>query len=161
MRKLLSITNILIFTVLIAFGCKDKTSHTISKGEQIHTISEISKETSESDVEATFSPAIGYRAVHRMNIKDVKYEAEFVKIAGVFNKLMAELGIPNTKYNFWKLAEGYEGEYRYVFESNWPDKETYDKVHEYEEFKRTFDKWYPIFKSMITEEVYSRNVLLK
>lgn len=77
----------------------------------------------------------GFRTVHLINLKSVEDEAEFVTIADDFNKVVAELGYQNIRYNFWKETGDRGGQYKYIFESTWPDKETYDKVHEYEKFK--------------------------
>ena len=92
---------------------------------------------------------VGYRTVHFINLKTVEDEAKFALIADVFNKLVAELGYQNVHYNFWKVTGDREGQYNYIFESTWPDQETFDKVHEYEKFKVTKQKWYPKFKEMI------------
>ena len=102
----------------------------------------------------------GHRTVHFINLKNVEDETEFVVIADIFNKLVAELGYQNISYNFWKVTGDIEGQYSYIFESTWPDQETFDKVHEYEKFKVTINKWYPIFKNMIAEEIYNRYTLL-
>lgn len=103
---------------------------------------------------------IGYRTVHLLNIKSVEYEAEFVAIADDFNKLAAELGYQNIRYNFWKETRDREGQYKYIFESIWPDQETYDKVHEYEKFKLVWEKNYAKWKKMIAEDIYNRYILL-
>src|SRR5210317_1538213 len=75
--------------------------------------------------------AIGFRTVHLISIKNVEDESEFVTIADDFNKVVSKLGYQNVRYNFWKETGDRDGQYKYIFESNWPDKKTYDKVHEH------------------------------
>lgn len=86
---------------------------------------------------------------------------DFVEIAAVFNDLTEELGYRNVKFNFWKFTGEKQGKYGYIFESNWPNKETFDKVFKDEEFKFFLSKWYPKFESMIAEGVYNKYILLK
>jgi len=103
---------------------------------------------------------VGFRTVHLINLKTVEDEAEFVAIADDFNKVVAELGYQNIRYNFWKETRGREGKYKYIFESTWPDQETYDKVHEYEKFKVVWKKNYTKWKKMIEEDIYNRYIPL-
>jgi len=103
---------------------------------------------------------VRFRTVHLINIKTVEDEAEFVAIADDFNKVVTELGYKNISYNFWKETKGRDGQYKYIFESTWPDQETYDKVHEYEKFKIVWKKNYAKWKRMIEEDIYNRYVLL-
>ena len=103
---------------------------------------------------------IGFRTVHLLNIKSVEDEAEFVAIADDFNKVVAELGYQNIRYNFWKETRGREGQYKYIFESTWPDQETYDNVHEYDKFKLVWEKNYAKWKKMIAEDIYNRYIPL-
>ena len=83
---------------------------------------------------------VGYRTVHFINLKNVEDEAEYVVMADIFTKLMTEVGYQNIRFDFWKVAGNIEGQYQYIFESTWPDKETYDEVHEYEKFNVTKKK---------------------
>ena len=99
---------------------------------------------------------IGFRTVHLVNLKTVEDEAEFVAIADDFNKVVTELGYQNISYKFWKETRGRDGQYKYIFESTWPDQETYDEVHEYDKFKEVWEKNYAKWKRMIAEDVYNR-----
>ncbi len=103
---------------------------------------------------------VGFRTVHLVNLKTVEDEAEFVAIADDFNKVVAELGYQNIRYIFWKETRGREGQYKYIFESTWPDQETYDKVHEYEKFKVVWEKNYTKWKRMIEEDIYNKYIPL-
>ena len=103
---------------------------------------------------------VRFRTVHLINLKFVEDEIEFVVIADDFNKVVAELGYQNIHYNFWKETGDREGQYKYIFESTWPDQETYDKVHEYEKFKIVWEKSYTKWKEMIEEDIYNRYILL-
>ncbi|WCO00291.1 hypothetical protein [Psychroserpens ponticola] len=101
---------------------------------------------------------VGFRTVHLVSLKTVEDEAKIVAIADDFNKVVTELGYQNIRFNFWKETEGSEGQYKYIFESNWPDQETFDKVHEYEEFQLVWEKNYVKWKSMIEEDIYNRYI---
>jgi len=103
---------------------------------------------------------VGFRTVYSINLNQVEDEAEFVVIAEVFNKLVAELGYQNISFSFWKVTGDIEGPYKYIFESTWPDQETFDKVFKNEKFKVTLNSWYPIFQKMIAEGNYNRYILL-
>jgi hypothetical protein len=74
--------------------------------------------------------------------------------------VVAELGYQNIRYNFWKETVGRDGQYKYIFESTWPDQETYDKVHEYEEFKEVWEKSYAKWIKIIEVDIYNRYILL-
>ncbi len=73
---------------------------------------------------------VGFRTVHLINLNTVEDEAEFIAIADDFNNVVVELGYQNIRYNFWKETGDRKGQYKYIFESNWPDQETYDEVHD-------------------------------
>jgi len=104
--------------------------------------------------------AVGYRTVHLVNLKSIDDEAEIVAIADDFNNVVAELGYQNIRFRFWKETGERESPYKYIFESTWPDKETYDKVHEYEKFKLVWEKSYAKWKKMLQEDIYNRYVPL-
>ncbi|WP_242083532.1 hypothetical protein [Aestuariivivens sediminis] len=106
------------------------------------------------------STIVGYKTVHLINIISVEDEAEFIAIADDFNRVVAELGYQNIRYHFWKEARSHEGQYKYIFESTWPDQDTYDKVHEYEKFKLVWEKNYAKWKKMIAEDIYNRYIPL-
>ena len=103
---------------------------------------------------------VGYRTVHLVNLKSVDDETEIVAIADDFNNVVAELGYQNICFKFWKETGEREGQYKYIFESTWPDKETYDKVHEYEKFKVVWEKSYAKWIKMIEEDIYNRYIPL-
>lgn len=151
MKNLAPIAHLMMLICLLTFGCKVKTTFDNPIKEQI---------TVTTDLVSEKSPISGFRTVYHMHLKSDEDEAGFVQITAVFNDLAEELGYQNVKFNFWKFTGDKQGKYGYIFESNWPDKETFDKVFEYEEFKITLGKWYPKFKSMIAEGVYNKYVLL-
>lgn len=160
MKKSPVVACFILLACLLTNSCKEKTTPDDLIKEIGQFQNNTNKELNTPSLDGALGSIVGFRAVHRMKLKTVEDEAEFVVIADVFNKLMDELGYKNVRYKFWKLTEGNDGVYKYIFESNWPDKETYDKVHEHEKFEETFRKWYPKFKSMISHELYSRYVLL-
>ncbi|SDI23534.1 hypothetical protein [Winogradskyella thalassocola] len=111
-------------------------------------------------IKSNATAKIGFRTVHLISLKNIENDVEIATIADDFNKVVAELGYENISYNFWKETEGQEGQFKYIFESNWPDQETFDKVHEYKEFQLVWEKNYDKWKSLVKEDIYNRYTLL-
>ena len=151
MKKLAPIAHLMVLICLLTFGCKEQTTIDHPTKEQI---------TITSDIVSEMSPVSGFRTVYHIHLKSDEDEAIFIEIADVFNEFVEELGYQNVKFNFWKFTGDKQGKYGYIFESNWSDKETFDKVFKDEKFKKTLSKWYPKFESTIEEGVYNRYVLL-
>ncbi len=151
MKNLIPIAYLMILVCPLSIGCKGKTTFDNPIKEQVAIT---------TDLVSEMSPISGFRTVYHMHLKSDEDEAIFVEIADVFNKSVEELGYQNVKFNFWKFTGEKQGKYGYIFESNWSDKETFDKVFKDEEFKKNLSKWYPKFESMIAEGVYNRYVLL-
>ena len=151
MKNLTPIAHLMILACLIIIGCKEKTTFDNPIKEQVTATAELVSE---------MSFISGFRTAYHMHLESDEDEAIFVEIAGVFNELVEELGYQNVKFNFWKFTGDKQGKYGYIFESNWSDKETFDKVFNDEEFKETLSKWYPKFESAIAEGVYNRYVLM-
>jgi len=101
-----------------------------------------------------------FRTVHLVNLNSVENEAEIVAILNDFNKVFAEVGYPNIRYNLWKERGDREGKYKYIFGSTWPDQATYDKVHKNEKFQAVFEKYKARWEELVNEDVYSRYVPL-
>ena len=152
MKNLKPIAYFLMLVVcLLTLGFVEKASFDNPTKEQIKITPELASE---------LSPVAGFRTVYQIHLRSDEDEAVFVEITGVFNDVVKELGYRNVKFNFWKFTGDKQGKYGYIFESNWPDKETFDEVFQHEEFKKTLGEWYPKFESMIAEGVYNRYVLL-
>ena len=151
MKKMTIVTYLIMLLCLLTFGCKEKTTLDNAIEEQ-NTIT--------TDLDSEISPIPGFKTVYHMHLKSDEDEAVFVEITGVFNEVVEELGYQNVKFNFWKFTGDIQGKYGYIFESNWPDQKTFDKVFNNEEFKNTLGHWYPKFTSMIAEGVYNRYMLL-
>ena len=151
MKNLTPIAYLMILVSLLTIGCKEKTTFDNPIKEQVSIT---------TDLVSEMSPISGFRTVYNMHLKSDEDEAIFVEITDVFNELVEELGYQNVKFNFWKFTGDKQGKYGYIFESNWSDKETFEKVFKDEKFKETLSKWYPKFESMIAEGIYNKYVLL-
>ena len=102
-----------------------------------------------------------FRAVHLLNLKSVENEAKLIAMLEDFNNVVAEAGYPNIQYNLWKeRGDREEGQFKYIFESTWPDQATYDKVHNNEEYQTVFKKYKTQYEELIKEDVYSRYIPL-
>ena len=102
----------------------------------------------------------GFRTVHLLNLKSVENEAELVAISNNFNKVVEELGYQNIRYNVWKESSNREGQYKYIFESTWPDQETFDEVHKYEKFQVVWKTNKAVWDELIKEDIYNRYIPL-
>jgi len=102
----------------------------------------------------------GFRTVHLVNLKSVENEAELVAISKDFNKVVAELGYQNIRYNIWKENGYREGQYKYIFESTWPDQETYDKVHKNDKFQVAWKTHWAEWQKLIKDDIYNRYIPL-
>jgi quinol monooxygenase YgiN len=101
-----------------------------------------------------------FRAVHLLNLKSIENEAKLIAMLEDFNKVVAEAGYPKIQYHLWKERGDREGQFKYIFESTWPDQATYDKVHNNEKYQSIFKKYKTRYEELIKEDVYNRYVPL-
>lgn len=96
------------------------------------------------------------KALHVFNFKDGTGEQQYLSIINEFNQLYKRLGHPGIKYQVWKELEGRNGDYEYIQESTWPDKATYDKIHNDPEYKKLAEKYKDAWGKLGIEQVYNR-----
>ena len=86
------------------------------------------------------SEKTAFKALHMVNLNSVADEAEFIGILNDLNAVIKELGHPEIRYTVCKEMGRREGRYQYLFESTWPDIETYQKIHDDPKYKEVSKK---------------------
>jgi hypothetical protein len=56
------------------------------------------------------------------------------------NKVIDEIGYPDAGYKMWEVISDDNLEFRFMVEGYWPDKKTYDLIHENELYKEATSK---------------------
>jgi hypothetical protein len=106
-------------------------------------------------------PAI--KTIHVFNLSSPQEEARLRAILNEFNQLFSTLGFPNVSYRLWRLQEEWPGQfsYRYVYDSTWPDRETYDKVHQNIAYQKLLEKHLMFFTQVLNNEIYGEYLELE
>ena len=84
------------------------------------------------------APDVGaaLKSVHHFNLPSEITEAQLASALSTMNKVVADLGYPDAGYRLWKVRDGRDAEYQYLFEGNWPGQKGYDVIHESEAYKQ-------------------------
>jgi hypothetical protein len=101
-------------------------------------------------------PAPAYKAVHLMKLTSPKAEANLLTIVAEFNKLYTEIGYPNIRYRVWKISGKQSGQFTHIWESEWPDKATYDKVHGLKEVTELITRHEKELREILKDQLYNR-----
>lgn len=102
-----------------------------------------------------------FRAVHLLNLTAAQ-ETDLLASFADLNKMFVKLGCTTCNYHLWKVAGRQAGANAYLWESSWPGKAVYEKLHNTPEWKALSAT--PAGKRMeeITKnEVYNRFVEVK
>ena len=103
----------------------------------------------------TPAPTRGYKAVHLFNIA-AQDETQFLVGLSQASEAIAKAGFPDVRYRVWKVQGQPQGAQEYIWESTWPDRATYDKVHSNAEFKKILDRVEPMMSKVLKDHVYNR-----
>lgn len=103
----------------------------------------------------TPAPTRGYKAVHLFNIA-AQDETQFLLGLSQASEAIAKAGFPDVRYRVWKVQGQPQGSHEYIWESTWPDKATYDKVHNDPGFKKVMDRVEPMISKLLKDHVYNR-----
>ena len=109
-----------------------------------------------SGVHSQKGPAPAYKPVHLMNLTSSEAEANLLTILAEFNKLYAQMGYPNIRYRVWKVSGKQSVQFTHIWESEWPDKATYDKVHSFKEFTELHARHEKELRGLLKDHVYNR-----
>lgn len=77
------------------------------------------------------------------------------------NQLLATLGHSSVKYRLWKVSGTQAGAYSFLWDSQWPDRATYDEVHQDSSYKMLMDRYRAFFDEILKDEIYNHYVELQ
>jgi len=101
-----------------------------------------------------------FRTLHQFNLTTIGEETRLLAVLEEFNQLFAKLGYPEVRYRLWRVQEGGPGQLNYLYDSLWPDRATYDKVHQDSGYKALLEKHLPFLQQILKDEVYYKYVEL-
>jgi hypothetical protein len=102
-----------------------------------------------------------FKTVHLLNFKSPDGEQKLLSILREFNDLFVKLGHPQIRYRVWKVAAEPRGRTRYLWESTWPSRALYQKVHNLPEYRTTFDRLSPQIAQLMSDHIYDQYLELK
>lgn len=100
------------------------------------------------------------KTVHLFNLASAAAEADLLGALDEMNQAIAKAGYPQVRYRVWKVQGDQQGTNAYLWESTWPDKATYAKVHASEPYKRAFERVHAAIEGSVKGQVYNRYVEL-
>ena len=112
----------------------------------------------QSVVQAAQAPApdVAFRTIHLINIESGK-EAEVLALFEQFNQVMAKLGCADCRYRLWKVSGTQQGPHAYLWDSSWPGRAMYDKIHDTAEWK-TLSAQGDNLQKLVKDHIYNRIV---
>ena len=96
-----------------------------------------------------------FTTVHHFNLQPTE-EARLLIVFQEFNQLFSRLGYPNVQYRLWKSTEGDTVRHSHRWDSVWPDRASYDKVHQDETYKKLHEKHRAYLEGILKDHLYSR-----
>ena len=106
------------------------------------------------------SGGAAFRTIHQFNLTTIREETRLLVVLDEFNQLFSKLGFPDVKYRLWRIQEGGLGQLTYLYDSIWPDRAAYDKVHQDSAYKTLLEKHLPFVQQVLKDEVYCKYVEL-
>ena len=112
----------------------------------------------QSVVQAVQAPApdVAFRTIHLINIESGR-EAEVLALFEQFNQVIAKLGCADCRYRLWKVSGAQQGPHAYFWDSSWPGRAMYDKIHNAAEWK-TLSAQGDNLQKLVKDHVYNRIV---
>jgi hypothetical protein len=96
-----------------------------------------------------------YKTVHMFTPGSIHDEKLLLSLLEEFNATVARLGAPGVRYRLWR-AVGTEGDKaELMYESTWPSREVYDRVHKEKEYVSLLQKYLPFLRQVLKGEVYT------
>ena len=96
------------------------------------------------------------KPVHLFNLPSDISEAELLSILDAFNQVFNELGHPDICYRLWKVQGEQIGNYTYLWESTWPDRATYNEVHEADVYRTVIEQYRKTLEAALKDQVYNQ-----
>src|SRR5689334_8075793 len=70
-----------------------------------------------------------FKTVHLFNLASGA-EPDLLAALEEVNQAIAKEGYPESRYRVWKVQGDQQGGHAYLWESTWPDRTVYSKVHD-------------------------------
>ena len=120
MKNLTRFLSALLFiaALCLQFSCDQSAKKTSENAQVKNTLKSVS----------LFQDSIG--------IDPIQLLASFKEV----NKAIDSIGYPNAGYMLWEVISDDPLEFRFMVEGYWPNKETYDLIHENELYKEAITK---------------------
>ena len=96
------------------------------------------------------------KTVHLFNVASAADEANLLGALDEMNQAIVKAGYPQSRYRVWKVQANQQGSHAYLWESNWPDRATYAKVHATEIYQRAFERVRSAIETSVKDPVYNR-----
>jgi len=96
-----------------------------------------------------------YKTVHVFTPGSVHDEKLLFALLQEFNAVVARLGAPGVRYRLWK-AVGTDGDKaELMYESSWPSRDVYDRIHKEKEYRALLEKYLPFLRQVLKNEAYT------
>jgi hypothetical protein len=102
-----------------------------------------------------------FRTIHQFNLTTIQEESRLRAVLDEFNQLFSKLGFPEVRYRLWRAQESTPGQWTYIYDSIWPDRDTYDKVHQNSAYKTLIEKHLAFLQQVLKNEIYGKYIELK
>jgi hypothetical protein len=96
-----------------------------------------------------------YKTVHVFTPGSVNDEKLLLSLFEEFNSTIARLGAPGVRYRLWKAVGSGGDKAELMYESTWPSREVYDRVHKEKEYVDLLKKYLPFLRQVLKGEVYT------
>ncbi len=115
---------------------------------------------------ATFARSLppegpAFRTVHLFSLSSAQEEGRLIAVLDEFNRLFSRLGYPQVSYRLWKVREGGTEQFSHLYDSTWPDRSAYEKVHQDPAYKELLEKHLPFLQQILGEETYAKCLELR
>ena len=101
-------------------------------------------------------PTGAFKAVHLVNLSDAEVASVQDALADI-NAVVAKAGYADIRYRLYRVEGKQNGEFKYMWESEWPSGAVYQKVHDSPEWGAAV-KRHPELDAIMKKEVYNRYV---
>lgn len=101
-------------------------------------------------------PSAPFKAVHLVALDDARAASLQTALAD-FNTAIAKAGHPEIRYRLFKVTGQQSGTFNYMWESSWPSREVYQKVHDDSTYKAAIGR-YPNLQDLMKGQIYNRYV---
>jgi len=102
-----------------------------------------------------------FRTIHQFNLTTIQEEKQLLSVLDEFNQLFSKLGFPEARYRMWRAQDAVPGQVTYIYDSIWPDRAAYDKVHQDSAYIKLLEKHLAFLQQALKNEIYGKYIELK